>query len=172
MNQIISQEQIRQTATRLAQEISAYYDDRLAEVIALVVLEGARPFADALLEQLHPEPTTYEIQVSSYQGTQSTGTVQIKNADAIEVAGKRVLILDDIYDTGRTIKVLQEVLIERGAAEIRTVVLLEKEREHETPVTVDFVGLKVPDLFLVGFGLDYNGRYRELDYIAELYDTS
>ena len=106
--------------------------------------------------------------LSSYQGTQSTKEVTVHRDAKAEVEGKTVLILDDILETGRTLECASELLRERGAKDIKIGVLLEKPGKLETPVTADFVGFRVPDKFVIGYGLDYENHYRELPYIGYL----
>ncbi len=165
---LVSAEQIRQTVQRVAGRINACYtaEDRL---LALVILEGARTFANDLLARLDFPVETAHLGASSYHGgTQSSGHVELKETQALpqRIAGRQVLLIDDIYDTGLTLDRVTEWVRQCNPAGVRTCVLLEKDIPHQRPVPIDFLGLKIEDAFVIGYGLDYEGRCRELPYIA------
>jgi hypoxanthine phosphoribosyltransferase len=92
--------------------------------------------------------------------------VEIEHDENLPVDGRDVLIVDDVYDTGRTLKAVTEHLRARGACEIRTCVLLEKDKEHEVTIDIDFLGTMVDDRSLVGYGLDLDGEFRDLPYVG------
>ncbi len=115
---------------------------------------------------IHPEIDFMTL--SSYSGTQSTREVKVHRDAKAAVEGKTVLILDDILETGRTLECAANLLRERGAAEVKIGVLLEKPGKLETPTKADFVGFRIPDKFVIGYGLDYDNSYRELPYIGYL----
>ncbi len=165
---LIHAEEIEAAIRRVADQIAVSYPDGFQDVLAVIVLEGARRFGEALLAALPERPQIAYLNVKSYDGAASTGQVTMKGLESIPLHGRRVLLIDDIYDTGRTITVLLNAFKQNGAANIKTAVLLEKQRSHEASAPVDFVGLTVPDRFLVGFGLDHNGHFRDLDHIAVL----
>jgi len=108
--------------------------------------------------------------VSSYRGraTVNQGT-RVLYPTAFDVAGKDVLVIDDILDTGRTMKTVCELLREQGAAGVKACVLLRKKLSAEPAARADFVGFEIPDEFVVGYGLDFNGYYRNLPYLAVLH---
>ncbi len=133
----------------------------------IAVLDGARIFADKLLQALGREAGAYDsIQLASYSGTESTGTVRIVKDLGQDVRGKRVVILEDIVDTGRTILALRKLLFERGARSVETLTLLSKPSRRVVEVPLEGVGFEVPDLFVIGFGMDLDGKYRELPYVG------
>ncbi len=167
-NPIISQKEIQQTIESLADKINQAYAGLTEPLIGLIILEGANRFASDLLKSLNINIDCSSIQVKSYQGTESTGQVELCQSMNLDIAEKCILIIDDIYDTGRTLRYLIDYFKRSGASEIKTCVLWEKNIPHEVPVHIDFCGRKVPNQFLVGYGLDYNGQYRDLDYIAVL----
>ncbi|MCP4708494.1 MAG: hypoxanthine phosphoribosyltransferase, partial [Planctomycetes bacterium] len=106
--------------------------------------------------------------VSSYRGDKSTGQVAIEGEINTSLSGKEVLLIDDIYDSGETLKVVMEYLKRYSSKRVRTCVFLEKEVDHQVDVEIDYLGYKVADVFLVGYGLDYNEKYRDLPYICSL----
>ena len=109
------------------------------------------------------------IQPSSYGNqTESTGIVDIRLFPEAELKGKRILVLDDILDTGRTLLKVTNLLRERGATDVRTCVLLDKKARRIVNMEADYVGFEVPDYFVVGYGLDFADKYRNLPYIGVL----
>lgn len=163
---LLDEREIADCVNRLAGRMGAALGSG-ENVVAVVVLEGARRFADDLLERLGGGLEVCYVRAASYHGgLRSSGAVSLAGDVADAIAGRRALIIDDVYDTGRTLAAVVEHVRECGAAEVKVCVLLEKDREHEVEVEVDFVGAKVEDLFLVGYGLDYEGKYRDLPYVA------
>ena len=109
------------------------------------------------------------VQASSYRGTAtSPGALQLRADTLPDLAGREVLIVDDILDTGQTLARVIETIRGRGAAHIRVAVLLRKKERLTAPVAADYVGFDIPDEFVVGYGLDYNDEYRHLPHIAVL----
>jgi len=169
-NILVSAEQLAQTVRRMAGELNAFYSDG-EEIAALVVLEGARIFAADLLSQVTFPIRQDYLSASSYAGrTQSSGQVRLRGhlPLADKLRDRRVLLIDDIYDSGRTLAAVQEWVGSCSPAEVKTCVLLEKKIEHVKPVKIDFLGLSIEDCFAVGYGLDYRGQHRELPFIAAL----
>ena len=138
-------------------------------LLVVVLLKGAMVFAADLLRRM---PRMLEIEclnVASYHGgTASSGTVDFLDRRLPDVAGRRVLVLDDILDTGRTLRAVVDRLLGEGAAEVKTGVLLAKDRERDADVAAEYVGFRIADEFVVGYGLDYQGRYRTLPYVGVL----
>jgi len=164
---LLNTDQLSGIVSRLARDISAAYPHQ-DHSLALVVLEGARYFANDLLKQLHPPIDTAYIKASSYSGVNSTGNVIINTQDWLKetIHGKNILLIDDIYDSGLTLWRILDWLRECGASSVQTCVLLEKQINHTKDITIDFLGTPVADEFIIGYGLDYNGRYRDLPYIG------
>jgi hypoxanthine phosphoribosyltransferase len=166
---VLSADQLSRIVSRLAQDISAAYhhqDNRLA----LVVLEGARYFADDLLKQLNPPMDTAYIRASSYSGVNSTGNVVMDALDSLKttIHGKNILLIDDIYDSGVTLWRILDWLTECGARSVKTCVLLEKQIKHKKDIKIDFLGTPIADEFIIGYGLDFDGQYRDLPFIGVL----
>ncbi len=165
---LIERAQLQRRIRELATAIAASFGDPPPVLVA--VMEGARAFADALSQLLPGRPCYREVRAASYgTGTVSTGSVALHDDDALGVAGQRVLLLEDIVDTGRTVQRLCAHLRAKGAIEVRVVALLSKPSRRVVDVRLDWVGFEIPDRFVIGFGMDVGGRYRELPYIA-VYD--
>lgn len=161
---------IEQTVRRLAGEIGDCYsaEDR---VLVLVILEGARTFANDLLAHVDFPVEVEHLGASSYHGgRKSSGRVELRQTQDLrrKIAGRNVLLIDDIYDTGLTLAKVIEWARMCGPASVRTCVLLEKQIAHQEQVPIDFLGMEIEDAFVVGYGLDYEGQYRDLPYVAVL----
>jgi hypoxanthine phosphoribosyltransferase len=138
-------------------------------LVVIVLLKGALVFAADLLRRV---PRMLEIEclkVASYHGgTESSGKVDFLDHKLPDVKGRKVLLLDDILDTGRTLRAVVDRLLEEGATEVKTGVLLAKDKPRAANVEADYVGFLIADEFVVGYGLDYQGRYRNLPYVGVL----
>lgn len=162
-------EEIEARVRALAREIA----ERLpADFLMVTVLKGAFVFTADLVRALskldaHPEITF--ITLSSYgKSTESSGRVRMVGALPDEVAGRYVLLVDDILDTGLTLAYAREQLIKRGATGVRLCVLVDKPARRKVALGADFVGFKVGDRFVVGYGIDHAERYRDLPYLGAL----
>lgn len=133
------------------------------------ILKGALVFMADLLRRV---PLRLEIEclnVASYHGgTESSGQVDFLDHKLPEVKGRSILVLDDILDTGRTLAAVSEKLYEMGAREVKTCVLLTKDKERAAEVEADYSAFEIGDEFVVGYGLDYDGKYRNLPYVGVL----
>jgi len=138
-------------------------------ILAIVLLKGAFVFAADLVRRI-PRPLDIEcLNVSSYHGgTESSGTVSFLDHHLPDVQGRHVLLLDDILDTGRTLRAVADKLMDLGCAAVHTGVLLAKDKPRAEQVEADYVGFAIGDEFVVGYGLDYKGRYRNLPFVGVL----
>ena len=164
---LISEEEIIAKTKELGAILSEEYKDKNPLVVG--VLKGALPFMADLMKQM-PIFLEYDMMdVSSYgTGLKSTGEVKIvKDLDA-SIEGRHVLIVEDIIDTGRTLKYLQDMLNRRGAASVKIATLLDKPSGRITDLEVNWKCFDIPDEFVVGYGLDYRENYRNLPYIGIL----
>ena len=163
---VLSAEEIQTRLPKLAQEIREQWGQE--EVTVLVLLNGALWFGADLLRYLPLSYTLKTLKVSSYgAGRESSGLLSF--CTPLEsFAGERVLILDDVLDSGHTFAILKEKLLEKGALEVKTCVAVFKENAQNTSVRADFVGFCLGNEFLVGYGMDDNQKYRNLPYIAVL----
>ena len=139
------------------------------EFVVVVILKGALVFTADLLRRM-PIPLEIEcINVASYHGgTESTGRVDFLDARLPEVEGRSILLVDDILDTGRTLEAVRQKLDDQGAEMVKSCVLLSKDKEREAEVDANYVGFHIGDEFVVGYGLDFRGLYRNLPYIGVL----
>lgn len=157
-------------ATRVASLAKAIEQDSSPhdELVLLICLDGAMIFAADLIRLL-PRTTRLEtVKIKSYAGTQSSGQVSMQVGLPADLGGRHVLIIEDIVDTGRTLSYLVSEVQRQQPASLRTVVLLDKPSARVVPVRADFVGFEVGPRFVVGYGLDIDGRYRNLPYVAEV----
>lgn len=164
-NIYITEDEIASIVSRLADELTRAYAGH-NNLVAVVLLEGARRFATDLFALMKDPFEAAFIRARSYNGTESSGNIDIQGSIDELIAGKDLLLIDDIYDTGLTLKNLTAYLRERGAYDIKTCVLLEKDIAHPHPIPIDFLGRKIEDRFVVGYGMDHNEQHRELPYIA------
>jgi hypoxanthine phosphoribosyltransferase len=133
------------------------------------VLQGAVPFVADLMRGLPIDLTVEFVRAASYgAGMTSSGRVQLVADLAVDIADRPVLIVDDIVDTGLTLAALKRTLEARRPRSVRTCVLLDKRGRRETDIAIDYVGFTIPNVFVVGYGLDHNGLYRNLPYVAAL----
>lgn len=139
------------------------------EFVVVVILKGALVFTADLLRRM-PIPLEIEcINVASYHGgTESSGQVDFLDARLPEVEGRSILLVDDILDTGRTLEAVRQKLADQGAEMVKSCVLLSKDKEREAEVDANYVGFHIGDEFVVGYGLDFRGLYRNLPYIGVL----
>ena len=164
---MITEEKLTRRIQQLAQQISEDYAGR--QVMLLCILKGSVFFTCELAKYLTVPVTMDFMSVSSYgNGTSSSGVVRlVKDLDE-SIEGKDVIVIEDIIDSGRTLSYLMENLSSRRPASISLCTLLDKPDRRTCEVKVDYVGFEIPDEFVVGFGLDYAQRYRNLPFIGVL----
>jgi hypoxanthine phosphoribosyltransferase len=164
---LISEAQIRERVSELGRQIEADYFGKPLTIVA--VLTGSLILLADLIRQIGLPLRVALLQASSYKGaTTSAGALILNEAFAPDVAGRDVLLLDDILDTGHTLGTLVSRMHERGARSVKTAVLLRKIGRQEVPIEPDYCGFTIPNAFVVGYGLDYNDDYRHLPYVAIL----
>jgi hypoxanthine phosphoribosyltransferase len=151
---------------RLATTIDAHYQGRPLTVIA--IMTGSLVLFADLIRRLSMPQRVGVIRASSYRGGTTSGELKIDADMMIDVAGREVLLVDDIFDTGRTLDRICGTMCQLGASSVRTAVLLRKCRDHAVELRPDFVAFEIPDQFVVGYGLDYFDMYRNLPYLAVL----
>ncbi|MBL8088565.1 MAG: hypoxanthine phosphoribosyltransferase [Chthonomonas sp.] len=168
---LLTEDQIVARIAELVAQIEADYGD---EPIMLVgVLKGSLYFLADLSRRLGDRITVDFVQVSSYGNAKSSsGVVQIRKDLDKSIEGEHVLIVEDIVDTGLTLKHLKELLGTRRPRSLRVVTLLSKPEAREHDALIDYVGFEIPNAFVVGYGLDYAERYRNLPYIAILNESA
>jgi hypoxanthine phosphoribosyltransferase len=166
---LISQQKISQAISRLAEEIqSAYSKDE--PIIVLGLLKGSFVFMADLCRQMHqvsPRPILMDfIGASSYEGAESTGELHWYLPLRQSLNGKNILLIEDIVDTGLTLHKVLEVLHKEKPKDLKICSLLRKKSREKISIPVNFLGFDIEDKFVIGYGLDYNGRYREIPYIG------
>lgn len=166
---LYSAEDIQKRIETLGAEISK--DLQGEPVMFISVLKGAIMFTADLMRSIKAPVTLDFIGVASYQGTTSTGTVRITNDLSTDIRGKNVIVLEDIVDTGRTLDYLLRMLKQRNPKTLKLCALLNKPAARETPVQVDYCGFEISNQFVIGYGLDLDQRWRELPFIAQVYET-
>ena len=168
MQVLLSEDQIQTRIAALAAEISADYPPD-EEIHLICVLKGGFVFLSDLVRSLKARVTLDFIALSSYgRGTKSSGEVRLLKDVDHALEDRHVIIVEDIVDTGLTLHYLQEILRARSPKSLRTACLLSKPSRRQVEVPVEYVGFTIEDRFVVGYGLDYDERYRELPYIAVL----
>ena len=166
---IFPPEEIAERIELLARDIAAA---GVAPLLVVAVLKGSFVFAADLIRALHRaglQPEVVFITLSSYRkSTRSSGVVEILRDIETEVAGRNVLIVDDILESGRTLAFAKDLVVARGAAKVMTCVLLDKHARRAVNITADFKAFDCPEVFVVGFGMDVGHRYRELPFVGQV----
>ena len=148
----------------MAVEIDKVYKGQ--SIVAICVLRGAIYFTADLTRKMKTPIELDFIKASSYDGTESTGKINMTLDIIGDIKGRDVLIIEDIIDTGYTLKFLREHLLSKKPKSLRIAVLADKIERREVDVPIDFVGFKIPNKFIVGYGFDYNNSYRNIPYIG------
>lgn len=164
MRETISQDKIEARIRELAKEINELYAG--TPIVAVCVLKGGVMFFAELLKHVTVGVEMDFIRLASYgSGTESSRNVKLRKDMDMSVEGKHVLLVEDVVDTGHTMAFLFDLLALRGAASVRLAALVDKRERREVDVTVDFAGFAIEEGFIVGYGLDYDEKYRELPAI-------
>ncbi|MCF7853234.1 MAG: hypoxanthine phosphoribosyltransferase [Candidatus Pacebacteria bacterium] len=166
IQKLIAEESLSRRVAELGEQITQDYEQRKLNVIC--VLHGALVFAADLIRAITCPLAFDIIRVSSYEGSQSTGAVRRMLGPSENVAGTDCLVVDDILDTGLTLSTIRYELQQSGAASVNTCVLLDKPSRRVHPVDPGYTGFTIDDVFVIGYGLDYEGRFRNLPYIGTL----
>ena len=153
MKVLLSEAELERGVGRLADEIRAHYGDTPLTVVA--VMTGALVLLADLIRRLEMPLRVGVISASSYRGGTTSGELKIETAMLIDIEQRDVLIVDDIFDTGKTLASLVDGLLASGAKSVRTAVLLRKSGQQEVTIQPDFIGFDIPNEFVVGYGLDY-----------------
>ena len=162
---LLPEEKINARIMELGEQISKDYAGKNIHLIC--ILKGGSFFMCELAKRITVPVSIDFMSVSSYgSGTTSGGTIKIKKDLDEPLEGKHVLVVEDIVDTGRTLSYLVELLKDRGAADVKLCALLDKPERREVDIRADYIGFQIPDEFVVGYGLDYDQRYRNFPYIG------
>jgi len=165
---LVKEEDIASRCKELGAEISKAYMEKGATPLVIGLLKGSVSFMAELIKNMEVDLEIDFMDVTSYAGTETTGDVKIlKDLDS-SPRGKYILVVEDIVDTGITLSKVRELLYAKGAAEVKIVSLLNKPEGRKVDIEADYYGFVVPNEFVVGYGLDYNQKYRNLPYVGVL----
>ncbi|MDY3862547.1 MAG: hypoxanthine phosphoribosyltransferase [Eubacteriales bacterium] len=166
---LVGKEELEDICDRLARQITEEYGDSPRDLVAVVVLKGSIMFATDLVRRIPRHVCLEFMKVSSYgAGTETSGFIQVHLDLKRDIRGADVIIIEDIVDSGRTLEKLSGLLANRGAHSVRCCTLLDKPERRQVNFNADYVGKSVPDVFVVGYGLDYDEKYRNLPYVGVL----
>lgn len=163
---LFSEAQVQQRVRELGALITKEYAGR--DLHLVTILKGSLPFLADLMRAIDLPLTVDVMGATSYKGTQSTGEVRLTLDLDESIEGRHVLIVEDIIDTGLTLSYVLRNLRQRAPASVKIVTFLDKPARRGAPVEADYVGFTIPDAFVIGYGLDWNQRYRNLPYIGVL----
>jgi hypoxanthine phosphoribosyltransferase len=162
---LIGEEELQRRVSELAEEIDRDYRD-LSPLLCIGILKGSVFFMVDLLKRIKTPLEIDFLQTSSYRSGTTPGEVRIRKDVDVSIRGKHVLLIEDIVDTGYTVNTILELLRFRGAKSVRLCSLLDKVEARKIPVPIDYRGFAIDDVFVVGYGLDLDERYREVPYIG------
>jgi hypoxanthine phosphoribosyltransferase len=165
---LVGEEEINQKCIELGKQITEDYRNYSEPPLLVALLKGSVPFLSALIKNIDLDIEIDFMDVSSYEGTESHGDIRILKDLDQSVKGTSILLVEDIIDTGKTIVVVKELLKNKGAKEVKVVSLLDKPSRRDVEVTAEYIGFTIPNEFVIGFGLDYNEKYRNLPYVGVL----
>ncbi|OLR54737.1 hypoxanthine phosphoribosyltransferase [Hornefia porci] len=169
-NILYTEKDIQKRAKELGKQISRDYDGQ--ELIMLGTLKGAVMWMSELMKYVTCDVKIDFVSASSYgSSTTSSGIVKITKDIDMNIYDKNVLIIEDIVDTGTTLKYLKEYLSDRNPRSVRICTMLDKPSRRKNDLAADYIGFEVEDLFIIGYGLDYDQKYRNLPYISYLEST-
>ena len=165
---LLTEEQIQSKIQELGEILTREYEGK--DPVVVGVLKGVVVFYADMIRKINVPCQMDFMWISSYSGTQSTGTMQVKRDVSVDIRGRHVLILEDIFDTGNSLNFTYNHLLAKEPASLKICTLLDKPARRKPGITLqaDYVGFEIPDAFVVGYGLDYNEHYRNLPYIGIL----
>lgn len=167
IHELISQQEVESKIAELADRINKDYEGKTVHL--LCILKGSVFFFTELAKHLTMPVTIDFMAVSSYQdGTVSSGNLDVRKDLDEEIEGRHCIVVEDIIDSGNTLSMTRKMLQARKPASLKICTLLDKPERRETEVPVEYTGFVIPDKFVVGYGLDYAQKYRNLAYIGEL----
>ncbi|MBE6107500.1 MAG: hypoxanthine phosphoribosyltransferase [Erysipelotrichaceae bacterium] len=164
---LISEEEIVKKSIELGKQITEDYKNGKAPIL-VALLKGSVPFLAELIKHIDLDIEFDFMDVSSYEGTESIGDIKINKDLDRSVRNEKVLLVEDIIDTGRTLKTVTKLMKDKGAVDVKVVTLLDKPERREVDIEADYVGFVIPNEFVIGYGLDFNQKYRNLPYVGVL----
>ncbi len=164
---LIDENRIAEICEELGKKITEDYRDK--DLLVVGILKGCVVFFSDLIRRIDLDCSIDFMVVSSYgNATESTGTVQILKDLSVDIKGKNILVVEDIVDSGVTLFNIKNVFLKRGAADVKICTFLDKPARRKADIKVDYAGAQIPDEFVVGYGLDYAEKYRNLPYLGIL----
>jgi hypoxanthine phosphoribosyltransferase len=163
---ILTEAQLQDGVAKISEAISSRYGDRPLTIVA--VMTGSLVLLADLIRRLNMPVRVSLIQASSYRGGTESGDLWIRDDMMLDVEGRDVLVVDDIFDTGKTLEAVLACIQEMKPSSLASAVLLHKKERQEVSFEPDFVAFEIPDEFVVGYGLDYQDHYRNLPFLAVL----
>ncbi len=167
---LYTEEDIRNRCHELGKEISNTYRNNERKLLFVSILKGSIPFFAELIKHVDIDVYYDFIAARSYDGTESVGNIKIVKDLDCSVVDMDIILVEDIIDTGLTIKEIKKLLYLKGAHDVKVAALLNKQERRTNDIQADFVGFEIPNEFVIGFGLDFNQKYRNLPYIGVLKD--
>ena len=165
---LLSEETIAARCVELAKQIEADYEEKNQIPVIVGLLKGSVPFMAELMKRFTFPCEIDFMSVSSYAGTESIGDVRIMKDMDLSCKDRPILLVEDIVDTGRTLSEVKKMFVRKGATDVKVVALLDKPDRRVVDIEADYIGFTVPNEFVVGYGLDYNQKYRNLPFIGVL----
>ncbi|NLC95975.1 MAG: hypoxanthine phosphoribosyltransferase [Erysipelotrichaceae bacterium] len=166
---LVSHEEIVNKCEELGKELAKDYENE-DKPLLVALLKGSIPFLSELIKHIDMDIKIDFMDVSSYEGTESVGDIKIIKDLDTSIKGVNILLVEDIVDTGQTIKTVKQTLLNKGAKSVKIVTLLDKPSRRVVDIKADYIGFEIENEFAVGFGLDYNQLYRNLPYVGVLKD--
>ena len=165
---LLTEEQIQTRIRELGEILTKEYEGK--DPVIVGVLKGVVVFYADMIRHINVPCQMDFMWISSYEGTSSTGNMQVKRDVSVDIKGRHVLILEDIFDTGNSLEYTYNHLMSKEPASLKICTLLDKPERRRAGVTVkaDYVGFTIPNAFVIGYGLDYNEHYRNLPYVGIL----
>lgn len=163
---LVSEEEINLRCIELGKQLSKDYEGKKPVFVGL--LKGSVPFLAELIKRVNIDIEVDFMDVSSYEGTESVGDVRIVKDLDRSVKDDYVIIIEDIVDTGKTLKKVKELLYQKGAIDVKIATLLNKPEGRVVEIEPDYIGFNIPNEFVIGYGLDFNQKFRNLPYVGVL----
>lgn len=165
---LVTQDEIMKRCAEMGKEISEDYKNKKEIPLVVGLLKGSVPFMAEIIKHIDLDIQIDFMDVSSYEGTESLGNIRIVKDLDCSVNNLSILLVEDIVDTGRTLTEVKRMLMSKGAKEVKVVSLLDKPERRVVDIEAEYVGFTIPNEFVVGYGLDYDQKYRNLPYIGVL----
>ena len=163
---LVAEDEIKEICKKLGQQISKDYAGKKPLLVG--ILKGSVVFMADLMRHITCDCEIDFMAVSSYSGTETTGVVQFKKDMDVSPEGRDIILVEDILDSGVTLSYLKKMLMQRNAKSLAICAFLDKPTNHRVEIEAEYVGKAIPDEFVIGYGLDYNEKYRNLPFVGVL----